>query len=66
MSLFKRGNKWHFAFRFNGKRYRGSCKTPRAQEARKVESLVLAARQLDLQAQDLATLIEQKMQEENT
>jgi GntR family transcriptional regulator len=31
-----------------------------------VESLVLAARQLDLQAQDLATLIEQKMQEENT
>jgi integrase len=42
MSLFKRGNKWHFAFRFNGKRYRGSCKTSRAQEARKVESLVLA------------------------
>ena len=29
-----------------------------------VESLVLAARQLDLQAADLTTLIEQKMQEE--
>jgi integrase len=29
-------------FRWNGKRYRGSCKTSREQEARKVESLVLA------------------------
>lgn len=42
MSLFKRGKTWHFAFRWNGKRYRGSCKTSREQEARKVESLVLA------------------------
>jgi len=31
-----------------------------------VDSLVLAARQLDLQAADLTTLIEQKMQEEET
>ncbi len=42
MSLFKRGKVWHFAFRWNGSRYRGSCKTSREQEARKVESLVLA------------------------
>jgi len=42
MSLSKRGNTWHFAFRWNGNRYRGTCKTSRAQEARKVESLVLA------------------------
>lgn len=42
MSLFKQGKTWHFAFRWNGKRYRGSCKTSREQEARKVESLVLA------------------------
>ena len=42
MSLTKRGNVWHFAFRWNGKRYRGSCKTSKEQEAKKVESLVLA------------------------
>ena len=42
MSLSKRGNVWHFAFRWNGKRYRGSCKTSKEQEAKKVESLVLA------------------------
>jgi hypothetical protein len=30
-----------------------------------VDSLVLAARQLDLQAADLTTLIKQKMQEED-
>ena len=42
MSLIKRGNVWHFAFRWNGKRYRGSCKTSKEQEAKKVESLVLA------------------------
>lgn len=42
MSLYKRGNIWHFAFRWNGRRYRGSCKTPRQQEAKKVEALVLA------------------------
>jgi integrase len=42
VSLSKRGNVWHFAFRWNGKRYRGSCKTSKEQEAKKVESLVLA------------------------
>lgn len=42
MSLIKRGNVWHFAFRWNGRRYRGSCKTFRKQEAKKVEALVLA------------------------
>ena len=42
MSLTKRGNVWHFAFRWNGKRLRGSCKTSKRQEAKKVESLVLA------------------------
>ena len=42
MSLFKRGNTWHFAFRWNGGRYRGSCKTSRQTEAKKVEALVLA------------------------
>jgi len=42
VSLFKRGNTWHFAFRWNGRRYRGSCKTSRQTEAKKVEALVLA------------------------
>jgi hypothetical protein len=42
VSLIKRGNVWHFAFRWNGKRYRGSCKTSKVLEAKKVESLVLA------------------------
>src|SRR5438094_1471365 len=42
VSLIKRGNVWHFAFRWNGKRYRGTCKTSKEQEAKKVESLVLA------------------------
>jgi len=42
VSLFKRGNTWHFAFRWNGGRYRGSCKTSRQTEAKKVEALVLA------------------------
>ena len=42
MSLFKRGNTWHFAFRWKGRRYRGSCKTSRQSEAQKVEALLLA------------------------
>src|ERR1035438_9492061 len=42
VSLIKRGNTWHFAFRWNGRRYRGSCKTSRQTEAKKVEALVLA------------------------
>src|SRR5208282_1606780 len=41
MSLSKRGNTWHFAFRWKGRRYRGSCKTSRQTEAKKVEALVL-------------------------
>jgi integrase len=42
VSLFKRGNTWHFALRWNGRRYRGSCKTSRQAEAKKVEALALA------------------------
>src|SRR5437667_5271181 len=42
VSLFKRRNTRHFAFRWNGRRYRGSCKTSRQAEAKKVEALVLA------------------------
>ena len=42
MSLFKRGNTWHFVLRWNGQRYRGSCKTSRRTEAKKVEALALA------------------------
>lgn len=42
MSLYKRGNIWHFVFRWNGRRYRGTCKTSKEQQAKKVESLVLA------------------------
>src|SRR6266849_8060379 len=42
VSFFKRGNTWHFAFRWNGRRYRGSCKTSRQTEAKKIEPLVLA------------------------
>jgi integrase len=42
VSLFKRGNTWHFTLRWKGKRYRGSCKTSRQMEAKKVEALVLA------------------------
>src|SRR5260370_15129269 len=42
MSLFKRGNTWHFAFRWKGRRYRGSCNTSRQAEGMKVEALVLA------------------------
>ena len=42
MSLYKRGNCWHYRFRWNGEQYRGSCKTSKEHEAKKVESLVLA------------------------
>lgn len=42
MSLYKRGNTWHFAFRWDGRRYRGSCKTPKEERAKKVEALMLA------------------------
>lgn len=42
MSLVKRGKTWHFVIWFNGARYRGSCKTSKESEARKIESLVLA------------------------
>ncbi len=42
MSLYKRGNTWHFAFRWNGRRYRGSCKTSVEEKAKKAETRVLA------------------------
>jgi integrase len=43
MALYKRGSTYWYRFRWNGsKPYRGSCKTSRLSEAKKVESLVLA------------------------
>jgi integrase len=42
VSLYKRGNTWHFAFRWNGRRYRGSCKTAMEEKAKKVEARMLA------------------------
>jgi len=42
MSLYKRGSTYWYQCRWNGKQYRGSCKTSRLSEAKKVESLVLA------------------------
>ena len=42
MSLTRRKNRWYYSIYFNGQRYRGSCKTSKAQEAKRVESLVLA------------------------
>jgi integrase len=43
MSLYKRGEIYWYRFRWNGsKPYRGSCKTSKLSEAKKVESLVLA------------------------
>ena len=43
MSLYKRGATYWYRFRSNGsKPYRGSCKTSKLSEAKKVESLVLA------------------------
>ena len=42
MSLTKRKNRWYYSIYCNGQRYRGPCKTSRQQEAKKVESLVLA------------------------
>lgn len=42
MSLYKRGRTYWYRFRSNGQQYRGSCKTPKLSEARKVESLVFA------------------------
>ena len=42
MSLYKRGPTYWYRFRWNGQQYRGSCKTSKSPEARKVESLVLA------------------------
>ena len=42
MSLIKRGNIWHFAFMYNGRRYRGSCKTSNQRTAEKIEAIMLA------------------------
>jgi integrase len=42
VSLTKRKNRWYYSIYFDGRRYRGPCKTSKEQEARKVESLVLA------------------------
>ena len=41
MSLKLRKNTWHFTIFWNGKRYRGSCKTSDERAAKKVESMVL-------------------------
>jgi hypothetical protein len=42
MSLYERGNVWWYRIRWNGRQYRGSCKTIKESEAKKVESLVLS------------------------
>jgi len=42
VSLIKRGNTWHFAFMYDGRRYRGSCKTPNERIAERVEAMVRA------------------------
>ena len=42
MSLYKRGDAYWYRFRWNGQQYRGSCKSSKLSEAKKVESLVLA------------------------
>ena len=42
MSLYKRGDTYWYRFRWNGQQYRGSCKSSKLSEAKKVESLVLA------------------------
>ena len=42
MSLTRRKNRWYYSIYFNGQRYRGPCRTSKEQEAKRVESLVLA------------------------
>ena len=42
MSLTKRGDNWHFAFMYDGRRYRGSCKTPSRRAAEQIEATVRA------------------------
>ena len=42
MSLNRRGDQWHYSLYWNDRRYRGSCRTSKIAEAKKVESLVLA------------------------
>ena len=42
MSLIKRGTIWHFAFMYNGRRYRGSCKNSNQRTAEKIEAIMLA------------------------
>src|SRR5271165_7070952 len=42
VSLIKRGNIWHFAFMYNRRRYRGSCKTSNQRTAEKIEAIMLA------------------------
>jgi hypothetical protein len=42
MPLYKRGCTFWYRFRWNGQQYRGSCKSSKLSEAKKVESLVLA------------------------
>jgi integrase len=42
MSLYKRGSTYWYRFRWNGQQYRGSCKSSKLPEAKRVESLVFA------------------------
>src|SRR5664279_632235 len=42
VSLTKRKNRWYYSIYWNGQRYRGPCRTSKEQEAKGVESLVLA------------------------
>lgn len=43
MSLYKRGDTWHYYFCVDGRRYRGSTKQTTESRARKVESSLIAA-----------------------
>ena len=42
MSLYKRGNTWHYDFAWDGQRFRGSTKETVESRARKMESLLMA------------------------
>ena len=42
MALYKRGRVYHFRFRINGRRYRGSTKKTKLTAARRIEALTMA------------------------
>src|ERR1700738_4352009 len=46
VSLYERGNTWHFAFRWNGNRYRGSCKTSEGSSAANTNNALRTLRRM--------------------